>query len=62
MNSQSSKISDPHRLLLNISDLIFDISFVFLMNHIQYQIFRNILSISSKYMKQRLVIVQEEYM
>ena len=58
MNSQSSKISDPHRLLLNISDLIFDISFVFLMNHIQYQIFRNILSISSKYMKQRLVIVQ----
>ena len=24
MNSESSKICDPHRLLLNISDLIFE--------------------------------------
>ena len=45
MNSESSKLSDHYRLLLNISDLISDINLVFLMNQIQYQIFKNILSI-----------------
>ena len=86
MNSESSKVSDPHRLLLNLSDKInlkrsdkyvalsnrsiyykwknikksyknskFKIStptLSCLMDHILYQTFRIILSISSKNMKQ----------
>ena len=51
MNSESSKTSDLRRLLLNLSDN---------KTYILYQMCKIILSISSKNMKQRLIILQSE--
>ena len=96
MNSENSKTSDPHRLLLNLSDKInlkrsgkyvalsnlsiyytwrnkkshtkiinlkYQLrhqmkSFNYLMDHILYQIFKTILSISSKNRRRLLIILQ----
>ena len=96
MNSEKSKTSDPHRLLLNLTnkidlrrkdkyvalsilsiyyaqkdiknqikiiDLRYQLqhgikNFNYLMDHILYQIFKIILNISSKNMKQLLIILQ----
>ena len=85
MNSKNSKTSDPHRLLLNLSDKIdlkrsdkyvspsnlsiyytwenkkscktsISSKLNYLMDRILYQIFAIILSISSKHMKQWLLM------
>ena len=96
INSENSKITDPHRVLLNLTDKInvkrsdkyvalsnLSIYYTwkntksitkkinlkyqlqhglknlnYLMNHIMYKIFKTILSVSSKNMRQLLIILQ----